>query len=71
LNCNLPRGLSKRSVGEQLEALRRFEVAANEYDGLPTSDALLVPRSQAAFVVFLRDPLDRLLSHFAAAQVWL
>jgi hypothetical protein len=69
LNCNLARGFSKRSASEQLEVLKRYEVAANEYDGLPKSDTLLMPRSHAAYVVFLRDPLDRLLSHFAAAQV--
>jgi hypothetical protein len=70
LNCNLKRGLSKLPPREQLSQLKKYEVAANEYDGLPSTDSLLVSPSLVTYVVILRDPLDRLLSHFAAAQVF-
>ena len=69
-NCNLDRGMSDLPPRVQLERVRRYEVAANEYDGLPTLESLLVPPSEVAYVVMVRDPMDRLLSHFAAAQVF-
>ena len=70
LNCNLARGVSGLSSGEQTKLLRRYEVAANEYDGLPSDSSRLVPVSAVAYVVILRDPPDRLFSHYAAAQVF-
>lgn len=68
LNCNVPRDLIKRSVDEQLRVVGQYEVAANEHDGLPLLESMLLPPSRVAYVVTLREPLDRFLSHFRAAQ---
>jgi len=51
LNCNLARGSNRKSVAEQLEDVRRYDVAANEHDGLPLLDSMLLPPTQVAYVV--------------------
>ena len=69
-NCNLMRNLNSLSPEQQLARFKGYQVVANEYDGLPTPDAGLVPTHSAVYVTTLRDPFDRFLSHFRAAQVF-
>ena len=68
LNCNVPHDLIRRGVGEQLKHVRQYDVSANEHDGLPLLESMLLPPAQVAYVVTLREPHDRFLSHFRAAQ---
>jgi len=69
-NCNLERGLGAKPPSVQLARVTQFDVAANEYDGLPVLESMLMPLEKVAYVVCVRDPLDRFLSHFSAAQVF-
>jgi hypothetical protein len=70
LNCNLKRGLNLLTPEQQLKELKKFDVAANEYDGLPSSPSFLLSPEAVTYVIILRNPLDRFLSHFYAAQVF-
>jgi len=69
-NCNLMRGLNSLQPDAQLRAFAPYDVVCNEYDGLPVADAALHSAADVVWATTLRDPVERLVSHFANAKAF-
>lgn len=79
-NCNVPPGYTLGlNSGQQLASssslswlgdvnAQRWRFVGLEFDGLPTNDFLLPSPRCAVWIIQLRDPRDRMLSHFYIAQ---